>query len=354
MQKDITQVRPIVKASYRIAVSFSGLMCIFLFIWADNLATFVKVSHMTTAFRMLGFIIVFRAANTVGAGLLGGFKQYKQLGKNNVFSGVAMLILSVPMTLSFSLKGALFSLLFSQVLLTILNSLCVWRRCKIIPSTSGVHFEKRLVSFSFPFALNEFIYSTSSWGSALLLVRFSSVGELGISTACSQWESIILFMPGLLGNVILSYLSTTAYSNQEQHSIILKRMLLVNFVCTAIPLLVVLIFAPLVTDFYGATFIAMKPVLTVSILSTIFACMSRVFLANLTSEGKNWRAFAIRGSQHTIKIIAIYMVLKITNGLNAAYNCAWVGLVVSIITFLMYYADFSFSRRAKHLTKKNF
>lgn len=348
IQKDIKQVGSIIKASYRIAISFSLFMCLCLLLFADSLAEFVKVPHMSMAFRLLGVIIVFRALNTVGAGLLGGFKEYKELGRNNILSGLFMFVCSIPLTLLFGLRGALASLLFSQVILSFLNTFEVRKRYLLIPKSSNLSYDRQLFLFSFPFALNEFIYTTSAWGSTLLLTRYSSVGELGIFSACTQWESIILFMPSLLGNVILSYLSTTADTNKERHSLILQRMLFVNLLCTSIPLLVVLFFSSSITSFYGETFITMKPVLVVTILSTIFACMSRVFLANLTSEGKNWKAFVIRGSQHTIKLVTVYVVLNMTKGKDAAYNCALVGVGVSFFTFIMYYGDYLYSNHCKN------
>lgn len=97
LQKDAAQIRNIINASLRIVAFFSGGMCLLLFVSAESLAEFVKVPHMAVAFRFLGVIIIFRALNTVGAGLLGGFKDYRRLGINNVIAGVCMISLAVPL-----------------------------------------------------------------------------------------------------------------------------------------------------------------------------------------------------------------------------------------------------------------
>ncbi len=345
LQKDATQIKSIIKASLRIVGLFSGGMCLLLIIGAESLAEFVKVPHMAVAFRFLGVIIVFRALNTVGAGLLGGFKDYRRLGMNNVAAGVCMISLAVPLTLLWSLKGSLLALLLSQVLLSVLNLSAVSRKSRNYSVNCQQHFEKEMLSFSFPFALNEFVYTMCSWLGTLLMTRYSSVGELGISTAAGQWNSIIMFMPGLLGNVILSYLSTTAGTNERQHSLIIRRMLLVNFVCTIIPLLIVVLFSGLITDFYGPSFVTMKPVLLVYIFGTLFTCLTRVFQSNLMSEGKKWRAFAIRSSYNFLQLVVSYVVLRFTNGVNAAYNIAWVSSIIALFSLLLYVGDYLIALR---------
>lgn len=346
IQKDSSQIRSIIKASLCIVGLFSGGMCLLLMISAEALAGFVRVPHMAVAFRFLGIIIVFRALNTVGAGLLGGFKDYRRLGINNVTAGVSMISLAVPLTLLWDLKGSLLALLLSQVLLSVLNLSAVVKKAQSYLSSSGQRFEKEMLSFSFPFALNEFVYTVCSWLGTLLMTRYSSVGELGISSAAGQWNSIIMFMPGLLGNVILSYLSTTAGTNERQHSLIIRRMLLVNLACTVIPLVVVALFSDFITAFYGPTFVTMKPVLLVYIFGTIFTCLTRVFQSNLMSEGKKWRAFAIRSSYNFLQLVVSYIILRITDGIDAAYNMAWVSSSVALFSLFLYVGDYMIERRA--------
>lgn len=346
IQKDASQIRNIIKASLRIVGLFSGSMCLLLILGAEALAEFVKVPHMAVALRFLGVIIVFRALNMVGAGILGGFKDYKRLGINNVLAGVTMICLAVPLTLLLDLKGSLLALLASQVLLSVLNLTAVAGKSRRYTG-SGCTFqlEREMISFSFPFAMNEFVYTICSWLGTLLMTRYSSVGELGVSSAAGQWNSIIMFMPGLLGNVILSYLSTTAGTNERQHTLIIRRMLLVNLVCTVIPLLIVALFSDLITDFYGPTFETMKPVLLVYIFGTIFTCLTRVFQSNLMSEGKKWRAFTIRSSYNFLQLVVTYMVLRLTNGVNAAYNMAWVSSSIALFSLVLYAGDYMSGRR---------
>lgn len=349
IQKDATQIRNIIKASLRIVFFFSGGMCLLLMVSAEVLAEFVKVPHMAVAFRFLGIIIIFRALNTVGAGLLGGFKDYRRLGINNVIAGICMISLAIPLTIAWNLKGSLIALLLSQILLCVLNLSVVSQKSQLYCGSSKQRFDRDMILFSFPFALNEFVLTACSWLGTLLMTRYSSVGELGIKSAAGQWNAIILFMPGLLGNVILSYLSTTAKTDERQHSLIIRRMLLVNFVSTIIPLLIVVLFSDLITQFYGPTFITMKRVLLVYIFGTVFTCMTRVFQSNLMSQGKKWTAFSIRSFYNILQLIVTYIVLRVTNGLDAAYNLAWVSFSIALFSLLLYVAEYLYQIKRQNI-----
>lgn len=345
LQKQPQSVKSIIYSSFRIVLSFSVTMCLLLFIFAEQIAIFVNEPRLKVPFQFLGVIIILRAIGTWGAGVLGGFKDYKHLGVNNIICGIAMFGICIPLSLLYGLKGALLALLLSQLLFALLNSGTVYYRIIKLPIDKVVYYEKTLISFSFPFALNEFVYTLSSWGSTLLLTKYSSLGELGMYTACIQWNAIILFMPSLLGNVILSYLSTTAASDIGRHETLIKRMLLVNLVCTMIPLGVVLIFTPLIVSYYGPTFTGMESILSIIVFGTVFTCLTRVFQSNLMSEGKKWKAFYIRSSYNSISLLLTYIVLRITSGVNAAMNIAILSLIINALSLAMYYVVYKRDRK---------
>lgn len=347
IQRDGSRLRGIIRSSYRITLCVSVTLCILLVIFAGRLAAFIKAPQLVFPFRYLGLILICRAVSTVGAGVLGGFKAYRTLGMNNVLSGILMLAMSVPLTWSFGLRGALFSLLASQLLISVLNTRAVYLQLRNLPEQSEGSFDRELITFSLPVAIQELTYALANWGSSLLLARFASLGEVGIYSACSQWNAIILFIPGLLGNVVLSYLSSSAATDVQSHHAMLRRMLLVNLVCAAVPFLAVLLFSPLIVSFYGPTFLGMRPVLNVLIFSTIFTCLSSVFMNELIARGKNWALFSVRVFRDITGTAVLYTVLKMSGGAHAALNYAFVILGVSIIFLLLIYLAYNLSSKEK-------
>lgn len=345
LQKKPTDVPSIIVSCIKITLAFSIFICTLLVVFAGPISTFVNEPRLANPFRFLGIIIVFRAIGSVCAGLLGGIKSYKRLGINNIISGASMLALSIPLTLLWGLKGALLSLTFSQFLLGFLNFISI-RHC--IPKTisqSDSRYTKSIIIFSFPFALKELAFTVSQWGIPLLVTKYASLGELGMYTACSQWNAIILFMPSLLGNVILSYLSTTAADNDNSHRVLIKRMLLINLVSTVIPLVIVFLASPYIERYYGPTFIGMSKVLSVLVVSTIFMCLSRVFHSNLMSEGRKWTAFLISGTYDMLLVVLTFILLKITDGTDAAMNLSRLLVCTTFIDLMVYVIEYKIHKK---------
>ena len=210
-----------------------------------------------------------------------------------------------------------------------------------------------LLTFSIPVAIQELTYSLANWGASLLLTKYASLGEVGIYTACTQWNAIILFIPGLLSNVVLSYLSSSAVdSNSSDHKKLIHRMLLINFCCAALPFLVVFCFSPLIVSFYGASFVGMKKVLNILIFSTIFTCLSSVLTNDLISEGKNWTLFIIRVIRDTIQVVALYLILINTGGANAALYYAVLSLMISILFIFSLYLAYRSIHRSSNIANE--
>ena len=345
IQKDDSKLKNIALSSIKITLLTSITLCILLLIFANKLAAFINHPELSTPFRYLGIIIICRALGTVGAGLLGGFKSFKVLGINNVISGAVMLATSIPLTMMWGLNGALIALLSSQLLIGLLNLLAVRKRLNELVDSSPSAVTSELLKFSLPVAIQELTYSIANWGASLLLTKYASLGDVGIYTACTQWNAIILFIPGLLSNVVLSYLSSSAAkADSLSHKELIHRMLMINFCCAAIPFLVVFCLSSVIVSFYGPSYIGMKGVLSILIFSTIFTCLSSVLSNDLISENRNWSLFSIRVIRDIIQVVSLYFLLRYTGGNNAALLYAILSLIISILFFIALY----FAYRAIH------
>lgn len=330
--KDSSLLKSITLASIKITLCTSVLLALLLLVFSEDLAKYINAPQLSLAFRFLAIIIVFRALSTTGAGLLGGFKAYKKLGINNIISGFVMICLAVPFTYYFGLLGSLSALCLSQMLLAVLNIRQVQRIVHELKNQTSISFMKRLLSFSTPVAMQELTYALCNWGVNLLIAKYASLGELGIYSACAQWNAIVLFVPGLLSNVVLSYLSGTKGDSQQN---LFKKVMFINLLCAVIPFLLVFTCSPLIESFYGQTFKGVKVVLNVLIFSCIFNVLSSVYSSYYIADGRNWSLFILRVCRDFVSIIALYVILQITHGHNAALNYSILIVGIDVLFLLL-------------------
>lgn len=332
IQRDKSQLRSICSGAIRITLVTSGLIAISIFVCARPLAIFLEEPGLELAFQVLGVIVILKSFSTTQFGLLAGFREFKIIARNNVLSGAFMFITCIPFTFWGGLKGALGALFLTQVFNVAINSKSLYSIYKTFPVQKHHNFIKELVNFSFPIALQELDINICNLGGIFLITKLSSLGELGIYSATSQWNVCIAFMPLLLSNVILSHLCSST-NDKKKHGRIVELMLIINFVSTFIPFLIVFCLSGWIASWYGPTFVGMSTVLNIVIFATIFNCCSDVIKAEFISTGKNWKILRIRISRDVFLLCFAYWLIDVNEGKNAAYYYA-LAYVVSSIYYL--------------------
>ena len=210
----------------------------------------------------------------------------------------------------------------------------------------NVSYKKELIFFSFPVALQESSFTICNWAAIMMLTKYSSLGEVGLYTASAQWNSIITMIPGLLVNVVLSYLSGSVNA-KRQHEKTLKLMLCINFATTIFPFVIVYILANYIASFYGESFGEMSSVLRVLTFSTILEACSSVYKSELLALGKTWLLFSIRFVRDLILVLSVFMLLNYTDGYNGAIMYSWAVVIMSTIFFLVLFLIYKIEKIKK-------
>lgn len=327
-------VKNVIHDAMTITVIFSSIIAIIIFIIAPFIANLLNEEQLVLALRALSVVIIFKAITTTQIGVLAGFKEFKTIALNSLSSGLLMLVICVPLTYFWGLKGALLSLLFSQIFNSFVNYIGIKRKSRSFSYVEKVSYKKELAYFSFPVALQESSFAICNWAAIMLLTKLSSMGEVGLYTASAQWNSIITMIPGLLINVILSYLSSSI-NNRMKHKKTLKLMLRINFFTTIIPFVIVYFLADFIASFYGKSFEGMPSVLRILTFSTILEACASVYKSELLALGKTWLLFSVRLFRDMILVIGVYILLTFSNGVDGAIMYSWAVVVMSALFFLV-------------------
>ncbi len=339
VKRNSANVKAIIRDALFVTTVFSSIIAVALIVTADRLAVYLDVPTLVNAFRALGVLVILKAIATTQAGVLAGLGEFRVIARNNVLSGLVMLVISVPLTLLYSLTGALVSLLLSQVSVVILNVLAINKFTSFFPTVAGVSRKKELFLFSIPIALQESSYTLCAWGGTLMLAKMSSIGEVGVYTAAAQWNAVITFIPGLLSNVILSHLASSG-DDDCAHRRMIGKMAGINLFCTVIPFVVIYVLAGWITDFYGDSFEGLKTVLRIITFATIFTCTANVFYSEFIARGYNWNVFFLRIVQDFVTLGLGYVLLFNFNGIDGAAYYAWAyvcGSVIYILLLILFY-----------------
>ena len=343
--RDKQQVRQITLGSINITIVTSSFFAFILFIFSKQIAIYLNAEHLSLSLRIFAITVIFNALTTVQIGILAGFNEFKSIAKNKIIVGVITFVSSVVLTYYWDIEGALSALLFANLVNCILNNIVVRKQLYLYPHTeqlSGIII-KRLLLFSLPITLQEGIYSITTWFTVVLLAKLSNYGEIGLYSAAQQWSAIILFIPGVLRNVALSHLAGTN-DNEVQHRKIFKRIILVNFLSTLIPCLIVFVFSGFISSFYGESFIRLPLILNISVFSTVFMALQTVYIQNYMSLNKTWIHFYLSAFFNILTLVLAFLLIN-RDTTEGAYMLVLAYLITSVIRLLIYHFVLNYNNR---------
>ncbi|MDD4515975.1 oligosaccharide flippase family protein [Massilibacteroides sp.] len=326
--------------SNKITLIFSGMMAISLFLFSNYIAIHLfNTSHLDRSLRLLAVLIVFNAITTTQIGVLSGYGMFKKIAQINSVIGVLTFFFSVILTYYYDLYGALLALIFVQIINCGYNYMYVRKATTQFAVSENIDtieqktLYKSIIRFSTPIALQEAVYSSTAWISSLLLVRFASFGDLGMYSAAMQWNAIILFIPGILRNVILSHLSKNM-NNEKRHEAILKQTILINFFATIVPALIVSLFSVFIARSYGNSFQGLELLISLSVFSTVFSSISNVYAQAYMSKGLNWVMLLFR-TIRDVSAIVLFIVFMLYFNFDGAESMVISHLIFSIVFLII-------------------
>lgn len=271
--------------------------------------------------KFYGVFILFNTINITQVGIISGLAKFKELTRVGLFIGISSFFSTIFFSYYFQLHGAVFSYVLVQILNLIFNNRIINSE-KMEYSTKLLNgkesdllvSKKEILKFSIPIAIQECVYSISAWALTVILLKYSSFQDVGVYSAAIQWNIIVLFIPSVLRNVILSHFSSTS-NDPKKKKYILFQVLLFNLIVTFLPYLIVLIFSDLITSLYGESFEILSSILPLILLSAIFVSLSNVYSQAFMSEARNWEMLIVRIIRDSGIPLTLFFLLhyKITN-----------------------------------------
>lgn len=320
----------------KISLVTSGSIAFFVIIFAKQIAIYLDMSDIVLTLRLSSIAIIFNAINTAQTGILAGFKKFKIISNYNLITGIYLCLASIISTYFAGLNGAIFALSSSYIFNYFLNNVTLKKIRKSYPITQKkLSSIKEMVEFSLPIALQEGLQSISSWLTIVVLVKLSSYSEYGIYSAAAQWTAAISFIPAILKNVTLSYLSDSNNNNRK----IVKLMLLANLISSGCFFIIIFFASPVISKWYGQSYNGVEPVLNILIFSSVLGSLGSVFIQELISKAKNWLTFSISLLKTILIILLGYILVTIVEyrgSLAFAYSTLLANILYLFLLIISY------------------
>lgn len=343
------KIGPVVKGAINITFITSLIIALVLGIFSKQFAQFVNASHLHRTFMFASVAIVFNAVNVAQTGILSGFRNFSGIAKNTTICGIVTFILTIILTYKLGLNGSIVALVISYITQCLLNNILIRKTLKDFDTgkecTKQTYWE--LLSYSFPIALQEGLYSVTNWLVSLVLIKLSGYGELGMFTAAAQISALIGFLPSILSNVTLAHLANTI-TDIDKHNKTRRIMLLTNFVSTTSIFVVILTFSDVLQILFGKSFDGLSYVFAISCITAIISSLSSVYVQEFLSVSKNWFLFVARVVRDGCTLLLGYLLLCWNSTDGAMLMCIAI-LSANILYFIVLFTRFITIKNGKKL-----
>jgi O-antigen/teichoic acid export membrane protein len=289
------------------------LVAVGLYLFAPWVATHtINAPQLVGELRIGAFILLLNAMNGAQTGALAGFEAFRTIAKVNFWTGLASFPLLIGGAYWWGLRGAVWALGLNMVINWLLNHLALRReaeRFKVPFSSVGCFAEWPILwRFSLPAALGGIMVSPVVWaGNAMLVNQPGGYGQMGMYDAANQWRMAILFIPGVVGQIVLPTLANLhGLNDQIKYRKALKYNVLINGGVSLIVALPVVIFATVIMRSYGPDFEEGALALILLSISTLFVSLNNVVGQAIASKGLMWVGFCFNLMWATTFLIFSY------------------------------------------------
>jgi O-antigen/teichoic acid export membrane protein len=304
-------------------------------------ANTINAPQLAPELRIGALLLFLNAISGAQTGVLGGFEAFQRIATVNLIAGLASFPFVVGGALLGRLPGALWGFVLVSAVGIVLHHLAIRAECRLNHVSISYRpslAERRLIfKFSAPAFLSGALSGPAAWLVNALLVRQpDGYAEMGVLAAATQWQSVFLFVPSLLGRVTIPMLSSLqAGGNRTASRKVLGTSIITSAAVAAPVLLALLAFSDRFIGFYGEGFAGRGTVLQITAVTAALAAINSPVGNLIAAHGRMWVGAAMNGGWVVVLLATSWIFLSLNWGAEgaagayvAAYVChtTWVGL----------------------------
>jgi O-antigen/teichoic acid export membrane protein len=277
------------------ALLVGGVLSLSLAAAAPWIAERVLAAPRLSGLVRIGALLLFlNTLNGSQTGALAGFEAFKSIARVNLWSGLISFPLVVGAVLAGGLAGGVWGLVAAAAVNWLLSQQALRRECRkfgIPPGIAGISKEWReFAAFALPSILGGIVLGPVNWLCSTILVNQpGGYAEMGVFSATGQWFALVLFLPGLLSQVLLPILSETMHSGERGKVSGLMKLALAANAAAVVPCILLLSLAsPWLMSLYGRGFEKSWLVLVVSLVTGAIYALQSPANQLLNAKGLVW------------------------------------------------------------------
>jgi O-antigen/teichoic acid export membrane protein len=249
--------------------------------------------------RISSALILFNTLNGVQLGALAGLQAFKAMAAASLSAAVITALFSVTGAYTGGLVGACIGVTVAAAAYCLVGHAILraqMQRKNIRLSFSGVLRSRNiLLSFSLPSLLSGLLVDPVNWLCAAMVVNQSGdYHQMGAYYAANQWMTALLFLPGLVANVVFPRLSRAFAQQGRDHALTIMVFSIGINAAVTVPLALVLSFGSgSIMRLYGPALSSEWPILVFTLIAAALMAIASPVGGVIAASGRMWVGMAL-------------------------------------------------------------
>jgi len=342
--KDPQKAGRILTLTLLFSAAVGTVIALTLWIAADWLAANTLDNPGIAPLLRLGtLMLLLSAMSGVLSSALAGLESFRRIAIASIIQGLTVPVILLPCVWLYGTIGAIGGLVINSLVLLLVNAWFLHKECRRfgISLRNGTTWwqEKRcLWDFALPSLLSGLLYTPTVWITNTILVNQpGGYGELGLFNAANQWRMMVMYIPGLLGSVMLPILSET-YGRENSRDF--RNAIILNFKSVwliALPLTVlVIVTSGYLAQLYGENYSGVEVIIPILIIATFLNVINGPVGSTLSGAGRMWIGAVINLGWSITMVMCTYIFVPRIGGvgLAVAYLIAYLFHSLWVIGYL--------------------
>jgi O-antigen/teichoic acid export membrane protein len=283
--------------------------------------------------RIGSLLLFFSTLYGIQSGILSGFEAFRKIARISLVQAIVSPTLAIPLVYYYGLQGAIISSAVVAAIGLIVASMAVQTECK----KYGIQWnyfnlssfmEIRIIwTYALPTVLSGLLVIPVIWlTNTMLISQPNGYAELGIFNAANQWRNFIIFIPQVLGSVMLPIFAE-AHGQKDTNEF--RKAVSINFeliwvLALPVTVLIIAFRGPLVSLF-GTQYSAALPLIDVLMITAFLNIINSVVGTAMAGSGRLWVGTLFNLLWALILIVMTYLLAPKygSMGLALAYFTAY-------------------------------
>jgi len=321
-------------------ILMSSIISIIIFIFSNEISVLLSNEvDISYYLKITAFSVFFTSVSLVWQSILQGFEKFKSIAIIQVINNIIIFVLTIILTKTYKVTGAIISLLLLQcinfITMYLISKKHINKNKIIMKLKLDKTVKNSILNYAIPAFLSGVFVLPVLWFTNITFTKQHGYEQFALFSVCLQWLTIVNYIPQQLGQVRPIYTQLYAEKKYIEFKKVIKRMIGISALFSILAVIVLCLCNSLILNSYGETYKSAHISFIIMIITSIFMTIQSQFGSIYQAIGKLWTCLILNAIWAICFIFIFFILLNFgTLGYTFTYLLSYI--IYAIISYVVF------------------